>query len=79
MFPQDPPANLDVAGRREPGGRPELLADVGRGRSSRRHRRGRPLSIGSAGLTGNAVTAKRKVRASSFGVMSMSSWNQGAR
>ena len=30
MFPQDPPPDSDVPGRREHGERPELVAEVGR-------------------------------------------------
>ena len=58
MFAQEPPPKSDVPGRREPGERPELVAEVGLvevacapGKSAQ--------SIGSAGLIAITVAAKR--------------------
>ena len=58
MFAQEPPPDVDVPDRREPGERPELVAEVGlvevacaTGES--------PQSIGPAGLIANTVAAKR--------------------
>ena len=58
MFAQEPPPDFDVPGRREPGERPELVAEVGlvevacaTGELAQ--------SIGAAGLIANPVAAKR--------------------
>ena len=58
MFAQEPPPNFDVAGRREPGERPELLAEVGLVEVAAPLATS-PQSTGPAGLIANAVAAKR--------------------
>jgi hypothetical protein len=58
MFAQEPPPDFDVPGRREPGERPELVAEVGLVELPAPPARS-PQSIGPAGLIANTVAAKR--------------------
>ncbi|GCE43556.1 hypothetical protein Rhow_007786 [Rhodococcus wratislaviensis] len=56
MFAQEPPPDFDVPGRREPGERPELVAEVGLVEVAAPLARS-PRSIGPAGLIANTVAA----------------------
>ena len=54
MFAQEPPPDFDVPGRREPGERPELVAEVSLVEVASAKARS-PQSIGPAGLIANTV------------------------
>ncbi len=75
MLAQEPPPDFDVPGRREPGERPELVAEAGLVEVACANGEVAPADR-PGGLTENTVAAKRQVRASRVGVTPMSSLNR---